>query len=348
MELNYNLLIVDDIIDNIQVAMNILKGNIYNFSFATSGNSAIELVENNRFDMILLDIMMPGIDGFEVCKRVKKIKGYKDVPIIFLTAKTDIDSLTKGFNVGGVDYITKPFNANELILRVSNHLELYKSKQLLKQYNLDIHQQAQKEQKRLLSELEENQQEMIYLLTEMIEASSNETGKHVKRVSKSAKLLAHYHKSLTKDDEEIIYHATPMHDIGKVLLPLSILHKEGKLTTQEFEVMKTHPEKAYKFLSKSDRKLMKASAIIAYEHHEKWDGSGYPRGLKGEEIHIYGRIVAVADVFDALTHKRIYKDAWCLEDSSNYIIERSGSQFDPYIVDIFKAHLDEFIDIAKM
>jgi len=348
MNLNFNVLIVDDVLDNIQVALNMLKEENYEFSFATSGEMALDLLKKNRFDIVLLDVMMPGMDGFEVCTRIKQMPIYEDVPVMFLTAKTDIDAVTKGFEVGGVDYIVKPFHVNELISRVSTHLELYRSKLVLKQHNLNLHVKVKQEKERLLTELEENQQEMIHLLTEMMESSSDETGKHVKRVAEIARLLAHYHESISEEDANTIYFATPMHDIGKVLLPLDILHKKTKLTEEEFEIIKTHPDKAHKFLSKSNRHLMKTADIIAHEHHEKWDGSGYPRGLKGEDIHLFGRIVAIADVFDALTHKRIYKDAWSTEEAASYIIEHSGTQFDPHLVNIFKNNIDEFIAISKL
>jgi putative two-component system response regulator len=146
---------------------------------------------------------------------------------------------------------------------------------------------------------------------------------------------------------EILYHASPMHDIGKMTIPLEILHKAGRYTEEEFVIMKQHTSNAHQLLSHSNRKLIKAAAIIAHEHHEKWKGKGYPRGLKGAEIHIYGRIVALADVFDALTHKRHYKDAWDIDTAVNYILEHRETQFDPELVDIFHAHLDEFIAIAQ-
>ncbi|RLA76275.1 MAG: two-component system response regulator [Epsilonproteobacteria bacterium] len=348
MKMNYNILIVDDVLDNIQVAMNMLKEDNYELSFATSGEMALELVKENSFDLILLDVMMPGIDGFEVCEKLKLLPGYADVPVIFLTAKTDIDSVSRAFEVGGVDYILKPFHINELLARVSTHLELYKAKMLLMQHNINIDIKREKEKQRLLSELELNQQEMIYLLAEMMEVASDETGKHVRRVAEIARLLAHYHESVNEEDTNIIFHASPMHDIGKVLLPLEILHKDSALTDEEFESMKSHPSKAHEFLSKSQRKYMKTADIIAYEHHEKWDGTGYPRNLKGEDIHLFGRIVAIADVFDALTHKRKYKGAWSVEDSAQYIIDKSGTHFDPFLVNIFKENLDEFIAISKI
>jgi len=348
MNFKYQILIVDDVTDNIQVAMNILKEENYEFAFATSGEDALDLLRNTHFDLILLDIMMPGIDGYEVCRRVKKDEMNKDIPVIFLTAKADVDSIEKGFKSGGVDYIIKPFHANELLARVKTHLELYRAKVLLLHHNISLETKLVHEEKRLLSELEENQKEMIFVLTELMESTSDETGKHIRRVAEYSRLLAHYHPSISEEDANIIYHASPMHDIGKIAIPEKILHKPGKLTDEEFQIMKMHTTKAHEFLQSSSRSIMKSADIIAYEHHEKWDGSGYPRGLQGDNIHIFARIVALADVFDALTHKRVYKEAWGIDNSIAYIIENSEVHFDPELVKIFKNNIDEFIAISKL
>jgi putative two-component system response regulator len=343
------ILIVDDVVDNIRVAMNVLKEDNYEFSFAHSGTEALRLIfdDDGAFDLILLDIMMPGVNGFEVCQKLKENHDTRDIPIIFLTAKTDIDAITKGFELGGVDYVTKPFHANELLARVKTHLELYQAKDLLKKHNLFLKSKIKLERQRLLSELEDSQKEMIFILAELMEATSDETGKHIKRIAESSALMAKYHPSLNEDDINTLYHASPMHDIGKMTVPAEILHKPGRYTEEEFSIMKTHTTNAYELLSRSGRKLVKAAAIIANEHHEKWNGTGYPRGMKGQEIHLYGRIVALVDVFDALTHKRQYKEAWAIDDAVNYIVNHRETQFDPELVDIFQTHLDEFIAIAK-
>jgi putative two-component system response regulator len=346
---NSRILIVDDVIDNIRVAMTILKEDGYEFSFAHNGSEALRLIsaDTEAFDLILLDIMMPGVNGFEVCGKLKENANTADIPIIFLTAKIDVDAISRGFELGGIDYITKPFHANELLARVKTHLELSQAKQLLKQHNLYLKTKVTSERKRLLSELEDSQKEMIFILTELVEATSDETGKHIKRIAESSALMVKYHPSLNEEDEEILYHASPMHDIGKITVPTEILNKPGRYTEEEFSIMKAHTTNAYNLLSRSGRKLIKVAAIIAHEHHEKWNGLGYPRGLEGSEIHIYGRIVALVDVFDALTHKRQYKEAWAIDDSIKYIIDHRETQFDPELVDIFETHLDEFIAIAK-
>lgn len=343
-------MIVDDVVDNIRVVMNILKEDSYDFSFAHSGTEALRLIfdDSEAFDLILLDIMMPGANGFDVCQKLKQNSTTVDIPVIFLTAKTDVDAITKGFELGGVDYITKPFHANELLARVKTHLELKQTKDLLTKHNLFLKAKAKSERQRLLTELEDSQKEMIFILAELMEATSDETGKHIRRIAESSALMAKYHTSLNEEEVDIIYHASPMHDIGKMTVPTEILHKPGRYTEEEFAQMKCHTTNAYNLLSRSERKLIKAAAIIAHEHHEKWNGKGYPRGLKGSEIHIYGRIVALTDVFDALTHKRQYKEAWDINDAVKYIIDHRGTQFDPELVDIFQEHLDEFIAIARI
>ncbi len=345
MELKYQILIVDDVADNIQVAMNILQEENYDFSFAISGKDAYELLQHNKFDLVLLDIMMPGMDGFSLCELMKQNEKLKDIPVIFLTAKADIDSVSRGFRVGGVDYIIKPFQAEELIARVRNQLELYTAKEILKHNNISLQKKMLFSEQRFLSELEETQVEIIFMLSAILESISDETGQHVRRIAEISRLLAHFHPSLSLEDEKVIYHAAPMHDVGKIAIPAEIINKPSKLTEEEFAIIKTHPQKAHQFLQGASRKILKAAHIIAYEHHEKWDGSGYPRGLKGEEINIFGRIVALADVLDALTHDRVYKKAWSFDDAAAYIIERSGKQFDPLIVKIFQEHLEEFREL---
>jgi len=345
-----HILIVDDVADNIQVAMNILQEDNYDFSFAGTGESAVKILQDTSidFDLILLDIMMPHMDGYDVCTFLKNMPRWQDVPVIFLTARVDVESVAKGFDVGGADYVTKPFHAAELLARVRNHIQLYHAKKLLQRQNNELEVKNRYTEQRLLSELEDNQKDMIYILTELMESTSDETGQHIRRVAELSSLLAYYHPSLNNDDADILYHASPMHDIGKMTIPHDILHKPGRYTEEEFEIMKSHTTNAYTLLKNSDRKLAKAAAIIAHEHHEKWDGNGYPQGLKGEAIHLYGRIVSLADVFDALTHARCYKEAWSIEDAMNYILDHKGSQFDPELVDILVNYQAEFEAIVKI
>lgn len=348
MDNHFHVLIVDDTADNIQVAMNILKEDSYDLSFAMDGQEALNMVmaDKNKYDLILLDIMMPKMDGYEVCRELKSNLDTRDIPVVFLTARIDIDSISKGFALGAVDYITKPFYTDELLARVKNHLSLYHAKALLRQNNIDLESKVIFSEKRFLTELEKTQQELIDMLTELMEANSDETGKHVRRVAKMSALLAKYHPALSKEDEEILRHAAPMHDIGKMTIPHEVLYKPGRYTEEEFQQMKMHTTNAYELLKNSPRRLFKASAIIAHEHHEKWNGKGYPRGIAGTDIHIYGRVVALADVFDALTHSRCYKKAWSPEEALEYIKDHDGTQFDPELVAIFVEHFDEFKEIC--
>lgn len=343
----YNILIVDDVSENIKVAINILQCKEYSFSFALTGEQALEVVKTKKFDLILLDIMMPGIDGFEVCEILKKTASLKNIPIIFVTAKIDIDSIEKGFTLGAVDYVTKPFHSIELKSRVKNHLELYRAKQQLRANNITLFNKIQDNKEKHFTELELAQKEIIYILSDIMETGSAETAIHVKRVAHIAKRLAQLDGRLTKDEINIVFLATPLHDIGKILIDANILHKPGKLDKNEFNIMKEHSEHAYKILSKSNTKLIKAGSVIAYEHHENYDGSGYPNGLFGDNIHIYGRIVAIADVLDALTHKRVYKEAWSFDKAADHIMELSGTKFDPRLIVCFRDNLADFKKIIE-
>jgi len=350
MNARFHILIIDDNVDNIQVAVNILREEGYEFSFATHGQEGLDILNEkcNPIDLVLLDIMMPVMDGYETCREINKNPLLRDIPVVFLTARTDIDSIRKGFEAGGVDYVTKPYRAEELLARVKTHIELYRARKLLQEHNLSLESKLKFEHHRLLSELEENQKELIWMLTELMESTSDETGKHIRRVAEMSALLAKHHPSLTKEDEDILFHAAPMHDIGKLTVPYDILHKPGRYTEEEFKIMQAHTTNAWKLLQRSERRLIKSAAIIAHQHHEKWNGKGYPRQLRGYDIHIYGRIVALADVFDALTHRRCYKESWSVESAISYIHDHRATQFDPELVDILQEHIDEFIEIVNL
>lgn len=341
-----HVLIVDDVAENIQVAMNILQEDSYEFSFATSGEEALELVEETPFDLILLDIMMPAMDGFEVCRRLKEDEMTAHIPIIFLTAKVDTESIAQGFSLGAVDFVSKPFHSTELLARVANHIELNRAKFDLQAKVEKLQNKLRFREERLLSELEGNQKELIFILTELLTATTDESHEHIQRVAEYSRLMAYHHTSLTEEDADAIYHAAPMHDIGKVTIELALLNKPESLTEEERQSIETHTTMAHQFLHKAHRKLLKAASVIAHQHHERWDGSGYPQGLKGEDIHIFGRIVALADTFDALIHDRPYRDAWSVDDAVEYILQSRGTIFDPELVDIFKEHVHDFVDIA--
>ena len=332
----FNILIVDDTPKNIQVVASVLQKEGFHLGFATDGEKALTAVKEKEYDLILLDVMMPVLDGFETCKRLKLNSKTSSIPVIFLTAKTDADSISKGFELGGVDYVTKPFNKSELLARVKTHLELKDYKDNLEQKVHD-----------LTKEIEETQKEVVFTMGAIGETRSKETGNHVKRVAEYSKILA-LHMGLSIEEAELLKQASPMHDIGKVGIPDNVLNKPGKFEKEEWIIMQTHSQLGYEMLKYSNRPILQAAATVAHEHHEKYDGSGYPRGLGGEEIHIYGRITAVADVFDALGSDRCYKKAWDDEKIFNLLKEGKGKHFDPKLIDIFFENLNEFLAVRDM
>lgn len=338
----FRVLIVDDIGKNIQVVANLLKDENYHLSYATSGNQALEIVRGSMFDLILLDIMMPGLDGYETCKRIKQLPNYSETPVIFLTARDDHDSIVKGFASGGQDYVTKPFNTAELLARVGTHLKL-KAFEDSQQQKID---DAIAELRRLNDELEDSQKEVVFTLGAIAETRSKETGMHVKRVAEYSRLLAIL-SGTPVHEADILALASPMHDLGKVGIPDNILHKNGPLTHEERVIMDTHAQLGYDMLKRSNREILKTAAIVALEHHEKWDGSGYPYKKSGLNIHLYGRVTALADVFDALCSKRCYKEPWNDDEIFDYIRSQKGGHFDPALVDLFFDNLEHFLIIRE-
>ncbi len=318
----FHVLSVDDTETNRLVIEKMLTSAGYKVTSAVSGIEAIALLNGDiRPDLILLDIMMPDLNGFETCRFIKNSnKSMAKIPIIFLSAISDLKGITNGFEVGGVDYITKPFQKVELLARINTHLKLK-------------HYQDQ--------EIEQTQRELIYTIARITDIHSAETGNHIKRVSEYAKVLALL-AGYNKEKAEIFKLAAAMHDVGKIGIPHNILNKPGTLTTDERAVMCKHPEIGHDILSQSKRPLLRAAAIVAHQHHEKYDGTGYPRGLKGTEIHILGRIVALADVFDALDTARPYKKQWALKDTVAFIQHESGKHFDPRLVNLLIKNFGHF------
>ena len=318
----FHILSVDDTETNRLIIEKMLTGAGYKVTSAVSGVEAIALLNGDcKPDLLLLDIMMPEVNGFETCKIIKDSnKSMSQIPVIFLTAMSDLKWITNGFEVGGVDYITKPFQKVELLARINTHLKLK-------------HYQDQ--------EIEQTQRELIYTIARITDVHSAETGNHIKRVAEYAKLLAVL-AGYDKEKAEIFKLATAMHDVGKIGIPHDILNKPDKLSEQELTIMRKHPNIGYDILSQSKRPLLRAAAIVAHQHHEKYDGSGYPRGLKGKQIHILGRIAALADVFDALDTPRTYKKRWALHETVTFIQSESGKHFDPRLVDLFIKHFGHF------
>lgn len=328
------ILVVDDAPENIDVLVGILKPS-YQIKVARDGEMAIKIANiRPRPNLILLDIMMPGIDGYETCKRLKLDIATRDIPIIFITAKISVDDEAKGLSLGAVDYIAKPVNPAIVMQRVKTHLSLSNQKRAL-------YQQVKLQTKELIS----TRNNIIQKLGRAAEFKDNETGDHVQRMSKYAFVLATAF-GMDEAAADMLMNAAPMHDIGKIGVPDHILKKAGRLNEDEWQVMKEHAAFGGKILDeKNPSPLMEMAKTVAITHHEKWDGSGYPKGLKAQEIPLTGRIIAIADVFDALTSARPYKPAWTIERSVELIKSESGKHFDPELVDCFVNNLDEIIAI---
>jgi len=336
------ILIVDDKIENIELLNNFLKKEGYKLRNATNGKTALLSIQAKQPDLIILDINMPNMNGFEVCKTIKSNQKTSHIPVMFISALNDLESKIEAFKVGGLDYIIKPFSSEEVLARVKIHLEL-------SDYQHNLEQKVQEgiqEIQTLNQEIEQTQDEMIVTVASILDAKDDDTGKHVMRVAEFSKLLAQLY-GLDDTTVELIYKASPLHDAGKVAIPDNILSKPAALTAQERAIMQTHSMKGYEIFKNSQRPILQMAAIIAKEHHEYWDGSGYPDGLQGENIHIAGRILVLADVFDALTHKRVYKEAWSFEKALAFIKEQKGKMFENKLVTLFEEHFEEFIAIHQ-
>ncbi|EDZ61784.1 response regulator receiver modulated metal dependent phosphohydrolase [Sulfurimonas gotlandica GD1] len=332
----YKVLIVDDVDENLKLVATILEKVGFETKTARDGLTALRLVKESKYDLILLDIMMPIMDGIQTCRYLKVEPTTESIPVIFLTASSDRETLTKAYSVGGVDYIKKPFFKEELLARVNLHLEL-------KDYEKNLEKKVNDKTK----EIADTQVKLMYTLGSIAEGHSKETELHVQRVAEFTHTLALLY-GMDSKEAETLKNASSLHDIGKIGVTDNILHKPSSLSNEEFKVMMHHTTLGSDMLSKSELPLFKAAAIVCIQHHEKYDGSGYPKGLKGEEIHIYGRIVAIADVFDALSFKRAYKDGWTQDKVMSYIREMSGKQFDPKLIDIFFDNIDEFSKIYNL
>jgi putative two-component system response regulator len=316
------ILIVDDEPNNLQLLRMVLRTH-YKLMFANNGEKCLDIATQRLPDLILLDVMMPDLTGYEVCERLKKIPSTKHIPVIFVTALGEAKSEAKGFDAGAVDYISKPISAAIVLRRVKTHLSLVRVK-----------------------ELEESQKSAIYMLGRAGHLHDTDTGVHIWRMAAYSKAIA-LAAGWSSERAESLELAAPMHDTGKIGIPDEILKAKKKLTPEEWVVMKTHTTIGYEILSLSSSKIFKLAAEIAISHHERWDGSGYPEGLAGEKIPQSARIVAIADVFDALTMKRPYKKAWTTEESMAEIKKLSGSHFDPELVEIFDSISSRLVKIKE-
>ena len=329
------VLVVDDVPANIDVLSEILRPT-YQVKVVTNGVMALKIAMSPQPpDLILLDIMMPGMDGYEVCRQLKNSSLTRHIPVIFVSAMDDVHDETKGFELGAVDYITKPVSAPIVKARVKTHLALFDQNRVL-----------EKKVKERTSEIHDTRLQIIHCLGAASEYRDEETGLHISRMSQYSRIIA-LAAGVGVDDAELLLQAAPMHDVGKIGIPDRILLKPGKLDADEWEIMKTHTTIGAKIIGNHSSELLTLARQVALTHHEKWDGTGYPQGLIGDEIPLSGRITMLADVFDALTSDRPYKKAWSEDAAIQEINDMSGKHFDPQLVVAFMKALPEILAVKK-
>jgi cyclic di-GMP phosphodiesterase len=338
-KLRNTVLLVDDIPANIKILVGALRDS-YRLVVATSGIDALKAAMEKKPDLILLDVMMPGMDGYEVCKRLKSQPETADIPIVFVTAMDEEKDETRGFLLGAVDYIVKPVNPVIVKARVQTHIALRTAQRELQRHRDELEEIVLER----TCELRDTQIEITNRLVQAAEYHDHQTSRHITRMAHYCVIIGRAH-GMGEHELTLFFHASAMHDIGKLGISDSILHKKGTLTPDEFEEMKRHTLIGADLLYGSGNELMNMAHLIALTHHEKWDGTGFPLGLKEEEIPFSGRIAALCDVFDALSSKRPYKDAWPLSEAKKVIVEQKGIHFDPYVVDLF---LDDYPKIEEV
>ncbi|MEI6413842.1 MAG: two-component system response regulator [Pseudomonadota bacterium] len=327
------ILVVDDTINNLYLVASLLEDS-YRVKIANHGTKGLRIAASKPHpDLILLDVMMPEVDGYDICRQLKANPSTRNIPVIFLTALNEAEDEQKGLELGAVDYITKPINPAILRTRVKTHLALYDQTRMLES------QVAER-----TADLERTRHQIILRLGRAAEFRDNETGNHVIRMSYYARVIAKT-GGLDEKYADLIYNAAPMHDIGKIGIPDSILLKPGKLDPDEWVTMCLHPVIGAEIMGHHQDDLLQLARVVALSHHEKWDGSGYPDQIKGEDIPLAARIVPIADVFDALTSDPPYKKAWPIETAVCTIEDGSGQHFDPQWIPAFKAALPDILQI---
>ncbi len=349
------IMIVDDNVTNLNVARMALS-DIYDVALISSGEKALSIVSKIMPDLIILDIEMPNMSGFETAKRLKAMTApINSIPIIFVTARDDTGSELEGLTIGAVDYITKPFSFPLLQKRIELHLALVSQQKELYNYNKNLEQMVEDKTKALTN----LQQSIVCVLSEMCERRDGSTGDHLMRTQKylrellfAARRMGIYPSELRNADADIFTNASQLHDIGKISIPDRILLNPNKLTDEEYEIMKTHTKLGEQAIMDvmagvEEQGFLEVAAAFAGAHHERWDGRGYPRGLRKTEIPIAGRLMAIADVYDALVSERPYKQALTHEASVNIIVEGSGTHFDPKLVEAFLTVADLFKEISQ-
>jgi len=347
------IMIVDDTVVNLELLQNLLQRRGYSIMAFPQGKLALKAALKSPPDMLLLDINMPEMDGFEVCSHFKSEPSLAKIPVLFISALEASQDKVRAFAAGGVDYVTKPFQIEELNARVDTHLKIVRMQRELERYNHELEELVQEK----VRDIEESHLSTILAMVKLTEYRDVGTGMHIERTRTlcsmlAAKLAEHpeYDGLLSPEYAETIYNAAPLHDVGKVGVPDGILLKPGRLTDDEWEIMKTHSEIGAETLREVRRKYVSNAFVnmgieIALFHHEKWDGSGYPEGRSGEAIPLSARIMAVADVYDALRTRRPYKEPFSHEESFAILQKDSGSHFDPLLVEVFAQLEDEIKDL---
>lgn len=315
---------------------------------AEDGLQAVNLLKDNLPDLMVLDIRMPRMTGIEVIEYMKSDPATFNIPIIVLSG--DEHERKKALSLGASDFISKPFDAEELKLRIINNLKVKKYNDIIKDINEVLQKEVMRKTKELREALQlakEAEYEMVLKFGMISEFRDEETGAHIRRISFYARLFAQL-LDLSEEEQNLLLYASPLHDVGKIGIPDNILKKPGPLTPEEFEVIKLHTTIGAKILSSDPRFItLAAGKVIAEQHHEKWDGSGYPHGLKGEDIHLYARIIAICDVFDAMTSDRVYRPAFTVDQTIDIMKKGRGNHFDPNLFDIFINNLSQFLDIRE-
>ena len=348
------ILVVDDIPDNLVLANALLK-NFYKVKVATSGEAALEIARTEPPDLILLDVMMPGMGGYETCSRLKADPALRQIPVMFLTAMCEAEDEEKGFALGAVDYIIKPLTPSLLLARVKTHLTLKYTQDCMEERNMYL----ETEIARRIEEINQLQEVAINAMASLAETRDRETGAHIQRTAHYVKELglrlrekAIYIDVLTLENIFLMTKSAPLHDIGKMGIPETILWKPGKLTTEEYEVMKTHSLIGRRAIDGAEKRLGSSMTFLQFakemagSHHERWDGAGYPEGLSGGNIPVSARLMALADVYDALISRRVYKEPIPHEIAVSMIKVEAGKQFDPFVVAAFLELADRFKEIA--
>jgi putative two-component system response regulator len=345
-----NIMVVDDTPANLKLLADMLGEHGYEVRPLPSGKAALKAASIDPPDLILLDINMPEMKGYEVCERLKADPLLREIPVIFISALNEIEDKIQAFRHGGVDYVTKPFQFEEVLARVETHLTLRRYQAVLQRHNTHLSELVNEQVKDILvanEKLVDAQLATIVAMSRLAETRDSDTGQHIERTQSFCRMLAcelrntpQFADMIDTQYPENIYNAAPLHDIGKVAILDAILLKPGKLTVEEFEIMKTHTTIGAQTLQSvqirhPDNVLIALGIELAYTHHEKWNGEGYPRGLSGDNIPLSGRIMALADVYDALTSARCYKNSFTHEQSCAIIAEGRGTQFDPAVTDAF-------------